>query len=70
MFFVSKNYLLNLFLLFFSLDIILETPIVVLPETTNSPNVLVAQLGQISIVNADICSSHKNPEFMALPPGK
>ncbi|KAL7638274.1 UNVERIFIED_CONTAM: hypothetical protein RMT77_010838 [Armadillidium vulgare] len=34
-------------------NVVLETPIVVLPESPNSPNVLVAHLGQISIHNKD-----------------
>lgn len=38
-------------LIFSRLDIVLETPIVVLPEAANSSNVLVAHLGQILIRN-------------------
>nr|XP_045619802.1 vacuolar protein sorting-associated protein 13D-like isoform X1 [Procambarus clarkii]XP_045619809.1 vacuolar protein sorting-associated protein 13D-like isoform X1 [Procambarus clarkii] len=44
-----------------NLDVILETPVVVLPESPNSPDVLVAHLGQISINNA-LPSRHTSPD--------
>ncbi|CAL4093418.1 unnamed protein product, partial [Meganyctiphanes norvegica] len=53
-----------------SLDIILETPVVVLPESPNSPDVLVAHLGQISIVNSPAVVQQPLPALMALPPSK
>lgn len=36
------------------LDIVLETPVLVVPRNSNSPHVFVAHLGRISITNCDI----------------
>ncbi|XP_064107510.1 intermembrane lipid transfer protein VPS13D-like isoform X2 [Macrobrachium nipponense] len=53
-----------------NLDIILETPVVVLPESQNSPDVLVAHLGQISIANG-IPTQKSTPEALSsFPPSK
>ncbi|XP_063884386.1 intermembrane lipid transfer protein VPS13D-like isoform X2 [Scylla paramamosain] len=52
-----------------NLDIVLETPVVVLPESLNSPDVLVAHLGQISINNAPQIQPI-TPALSAFPPSK
>ncbi|XP_042225636.1 vacuolar protein sorting-associated protein 13D-like isoform X3 [Homarus americanus] len=54
----------------FNLDIILETPVVVLPESSNSPDVLVAHLGQISINNAFPLEHSPLEAFSSFPPSK
>ncbi|XP_050720689.1 intermembrane lipid transfer protein VPS13D-like isoform X3 [Eriocheir sinensis] len=53
-----------------NLDIVLETPVVVLPESLNSPDVLVAHLGQISISNVPSHAHTSAPPLLAFPPNK
>ncbi|KAK8735874.1 hypothetical protein OTU49_017439, partial [Cherax quadricarinatus] len=53
----------------FDLDIILETPVVVLPESPNSPDVLVAHLGQISINNVSPSPEFSPEPFASFPLG-
>ncbi|KAK3881484.1 hypothetical protein Pcinc_014068 [Petrolisthes cinctipes] len=56
-----------------NLDIILETPVVVVPESLNCPDVLVAHLGQISISNVSASpptESDPSQNFSAFPPSK
>lgn len=54
----------------YSLDVILETPVVVLPESPNSPDVLVAHLGQITIANAVPVQESKPEMLSSFPPSK
>ncbi|KAK7067843.1 Vacuolar protein sorting-associated protein 13D, partial [Halocaridina rubra] len=53
-----------------NLDIVLETPVVVLPESQNSPDVLVAHLGQISITNGKAMEEPPVEAFSSFPPSK
>lgn len=55
---------------FQSLDVILETPVVVIPESLNSPDVLVAHLGQITVANALPPQSVNQEAFLSFPPSK
>lgn len=45
------------------LDILLQTPVIVLPRSTSSPDVLVAHLGRISVQNTD-SSIMQSPDFI------
>ncbi|XP_071526978.1 intermembrane lipid transfer protein VPS13D [Panulirus ornatus] len=53
-----------------NLDIVLETPVVVLPESHMSPDVLVAHLGQISINNAFPALQSTSETYSSFPPSK
>ncbi|XP_047493790.1 vacuolar protein sorting-associated protein 13D-like isoform X6 [Penaeus chinensis] len=53
-----------------NLDVILETPVVVIPESLNSPEVLVAHLGQITVANALPHQSVNQETFLSFPPSK
>lgn len=58
--FDKLNHILFVKSLFLRLDIILDSPVVVLPRAGNSSEVFVAHLGKINVTNNDVDLSENN----------